>query len=209
MKIDGNCSRKGKRSEEKSKDKSDVDKSTGADGSLKFTKFKSTKQDNPSSIPSRVPKSTSAHIDVKSTKGKSTKRDRSVHDITPSNVTKSRVTNVTAKSTVPSRSRGSEGTSGDNDSEEVIGMSREEVRAEVYSYVIKKVGDRKIDMKAEYTHARKKGRDRIYKVLKREGKPIDIEEWKIEWEVLKDYRAKAGVESARIPTDIIERLREK
>ena len=34
---------------------------------------------------------------------------------TPSNVVKSTITNVTAKSTVPLRSRSSEGTSGNND----------------------------------------------------------------------------------------------
>ena len=44
---------------------------------------------------------------------------------TPSNVVKSTITNVTAKSTVPPRSRSSEGTSGNNDSE-YVGEARNE-----------------------------------------------------------------------------------
>ena len=93
-----------------------VDKPTQADITLKFKKYKCTKQDNSVSdcIPSGLPMSTLAHIAVKSTK-----QDSLVHDFTPSNVVKSTITNVTAKSTVPPRSHSGEGTSGNNDSENV------------------------------------------------------------------------------------------
>ena len=179
---------------------------------------KSTKQESSvsDSIPRSDSMSKSALIDVKSTKmdhslskslpigvprslpnGKSRKRERSPHDNTPHNDIQTKVTKDT------------KGTSGNNDSEEVIGMSRDEVKREVEEFVIKKVGEGMKEKKVEYTHARKKGRDRIYKPLKREGKPIIIEEWEIEWEILKDYRAKNGVKSGRISIDVLKRMKKQ
>ena len=182
-----------------------VPKSTSSHSNVK-----STNKDNTVSKSnlSGASKSRSAHSEVKSTKkdpslskslpnGKSRKRERSPHDNTPHNDIKTKVT------------KGTKGTSGNNDSEEVIGMSRDEVKREVEEFVIKKVGEGMKEKKVEYTHARKKGRDRIYKPLKREGKPIIIEEWEIEWEILKDYRAKNGVKSGRISIDVLERMKKQ